>query len=386
MTPPSFSLGTTWVDVGTATCADSFVSAEIALFLEEFHYPLQFALGGAWEPDPPVSPVSLGTHGGAAAVDALLESWEMQSTCDALCGGHVLTAEFVDLSYPFGLAATYSTEDDPIVDDESWDVQSHLPGDLPFSDDGLDPNGDPFDFLAALSTSALSQVLTARADTDLAFNPADEWSDLGLDPVSFGLAPNAALVLNGTSMGAWSPTFSGLGRHAVEMALVPSIAPWAWMPPDPPDYVPGEYPVSVSLPQMQLTLTERRGGNVVTWLTAAVDFHDSDLQVGFGDGPFASITLGSPTVYVTVTQSRLTSTCPMVAHGNTALNVSTACERQMEVALADLIQPQLEARIEAILAEVPIPLPFWPASVETTVNTSFVWQEDQFVSYYAVFN
>ena len=383
---PSFAFTSTSTDTGSDTCADAFLQPDINLFLGEFLPTLEGKLGPAWEPTLGAVPVTLGTHGGAAAIDAMFTPFELQPICDARCDDNLWTAEFTDVAYRSGLLLTLETEDEPVTGIEFEDVKSHLPSELPFDVAGEYPGtNDPYDVMFAISTAELSQFLTAQTANSLTIDPADEWTDLGVDPVALGY-PATPVVWDGRTLGAWFPTFAALGTSEVTMSLTPTTAAWAWMPVDAP-YPTGEYPVSVSLPQMELLLTEDLGGgSTTTWLSAIVDFHDSDLQVGLS-GDFASITLGSPVVFVTITESLFTATCPRVAHAMTRANTSTACERRMEAALADLLQPQIEALVLGMLDEVPALGGFNLAgysSAGARFSDVLYWQDGQYIAMFAL--
>lgn len=381
---PTFSLDVPYTDVGTGTCAAAFVEPDITPFLETFQPVLEADLGAAWNPASTGSQVTLGTHGGAAATDALLTPFELEPVCDADCTTHLWTAELTSSPLAVPLGVVLETEDEPATGTDFGYVKGHGPETSPIQVDGLDPNGDPFDVSFSLGTMALSQFLTAQAGSSLSFDPADGWDDLGVDPLALGY-PSTPVIWDGTTLGAWNPTFAALAGHRVEMGLSPSIAPWAWMPVD-AAFPTGEYPVSISLPQMSFTLTERLGGGRTrTWLTALVDYHDSDLTVQ-PEGHFATIQSGSPSLYVTITSSGFTGTCPYVAHTNTRLNVSSACERQMEADIADLLLPQIQARVEAMLAEVPGLDQFDMGGAASPVSLvpSVRWQSDQYVTVFGL--
>lgn len=382
--PPELELYDLVVDAGVDACGDEFIVASVEALLGEFHEPLESALGPAWEPGVEESPVDAGDHGGSAAIDALLTGWELEPACDAGAVDVVIDLGLHEVSWRHGVAVSLYSETESPLSVELDAVKAHRPGGAPVSGDGTSPEGDEFDVMASVSTLQLSQALTALGSEALSFNPADEWGDLEVDPTSLGLAADAAVAWNGTSLGAWNAAFAVLGTREVEFSLTPSYAPWAWMNPDGPD-PSGAVPIGLSAPAMTLTVTEPATSRV--WLEAEVYFHDPDLQVTVGGGLFADIDLGSPVVYVTVMSSQLGAGCPAVAHSNVAANVPTACERVLETALVDVLQPQIEARVLGMLDEIPMPSVYDFAGTGSALELETVgyWRDDQYVSWYGRF-
>ena len=379
---PTFLLAGTYTKAGSGTCGESFISGEIETLLLDFLPPLEAALGQGWEPAPSF-PIDSADHGGAAATDRMLEVWEQEPECDARCQFHAPEVRFTDAGVSSGgVFAAWEFQDVPFSGNELWGVKGHIPTYAPYSAAGEDPMNQSFHVMTAISTVELSQILTSQSYEHLNFDPADEWTDLGVNPTAFGLPADSPVVWNGDTLGAWHSTFRALRNHEVSFGITPTIAAWTWMPLD-PNLPSGQYPVHLSLPQLELSIVE---GNSV-WLTAVVDFHDSDLQVDWGYEGFAEVSFGAPIMFLTIVESQFDTWCPRVAHINMPANVSTACEREMEAALHELIEPQVQQRVLHMLSEVPFPQTwdFGNNVIPLDYVETLRWQHEQYIALYAEF-
>lgn len=361
--PSSFVLSSTAVDVGTRTCADSFIRADVEDFVASFGPTVQSVLTTVWDAD------AVDTQQ-AIALDALLSPFET-GTCpvtglDTTLGIHDVWTdpqEGMGVSYTARVTEQVSASSSPTFEVfralDDFPIQPGSP--FYWSTDGKDPWGDPFDLSFAISTNQLNQWLSAGArgeafQRDITFT----YNDVGATPPAGALGTDV-IRLSGTMAASRLPPLAQAGFHEVQLRVRPTLPPFLWMPldPMPPHESIGDVPVNFQAADILVDIVERAPGGDLVLFTLAVDVYDPDFQIGLDSTPGAKmldVGWGQPQWTFTAITNNL-RTCKQVLHVNNAINLRT-CERSMESVFGSIVRPVLEQRLLALLEEVPAPQHF----------------------------
>jgi hypothetical protein len=371
------------------TCADAFVNDQVELLIERFFSRMEDALSDAWDAAPMHEADALELllarfeHGTFEPADHELRSrLETLSSFEDLDGdGH---ADIHGMFGEFDTDAELRPE---------FEAGSKLPfwvyppnHDFPYSEDGRDEYGQPFDVMFATSTGALNQVIRERTITDRLYKTLEPTCDqLGLIGQPYCPTGDTVPVLDGTVLGDRYSGFAALGATQVAIVMYPTMMPFTRIHPDPPPTnpgdplpLPGRAPLLYHLGQYVVELVETQPNPGIVWLRMYVDFFDEGLQLSLNPVPGSRVltaSLGVPLTSLTIVETGFGATCPMVSVRNVP-GLAAACSRQMAADMADLLTPVLEHSLVDMLREHPAPMYFDAEGLAT--NPAHVQQTDRY--------
>jgi hypothetical protein len=355
-------------DVGTGTCSEDFVSADVERVLEDFYTPMREAVDATWDADNPATQQ-------AAGLDLLLSRFETGHFGDM--PDVVLDLAIHDIeSAEDRLQGQYNSEAhiDPseVVFANSEFVYSPPSGFpcttnlFPFGGGcthSTNYYGAPFDASYSLTTGMLNQVIGQRYGTSHLFRALSlSCDDIGL-PV--GCAPNDEPVLDGTTLASLHSAFAGLGATQVAIELAPTMVPFTWIHPDPPTVgQAGRADLTYQLGQYQVDFIGDLPGpdGTTLWLSLIVDFFAPGLELDVAraqDSNKIAADLGENRVWhYTIVKSQLAG-CPLIPRTNLPAGyVPPPCEGDVTAAISGLVEPVLAEALHALVSQHPAPQMF----------------------------
>ncbi len=260
------------------------------------------------------------------------------------------------------------------------------------------PNNTPFDVSYSVTTGALNQVVKELStSTLLTFDWQPTNDDLGLIPPP-GATGSSPAVLTGVTLSNLHGNFESMGNQPVTLRVRPTIMPYTYINPEPPNVPvpvpPGEQKLTYQLAALELdVLTSDGNGGYTLWLRTAIDLFDPELSLS----PASNRTLNrlvpewssGKSSNATVLRTAF-GMCPMGTAApwpflGPAPWPQVTCANAMGTILLMKLQPTLEERMLYMLSRFPAPQ-YFNAGGQASSPLEFQmvdrWQQAQVITFY----
>ena len=232
-----------------------------------------------------------------------------------------------------------------------------------WDNDGMLPNGDPYDMWFGVTTNVLNQVVSPVGHSRLLFQYEPTWDEIGIDPLTVGYQETDPVPLNATILSGIDPSFQTL-QGEIAITVTPTLQPFTWMHPDfNPLPAPGDSDMTYETGQVLVgvfevdPLTKQSGTKLFEF---AVDVIDPEFIVSLQTNPTSR---GKHVLRGTFSAQKVTTFTMIDASKSDCF--STSCGVDAEVGYSALLTPYVEDVLLDVIAEVPAPS-FWDANGTAT--------------------
>lgn len=373
-------------ELGSDTCSESFISDDVDTLLGKFYDPMREKLDETWDAGNPdtqqaqaldllLSRFETGVFGDMSDVIVDLEIKRLKSGLDRLRGKYDSNAHLRPNTPVFtGSEFVYSPPSDFPCEGGALVLGGACSDSRNFYD-------AEFDVSYSVTTGTLNQVIGQRYPTQQMFRSLTPvCAELGLPS---GCGPDDMPVLDGTSLASLHGSLAGLGATQVAIEMKPTMVPFTWIHPDPPNPPgAGRGEVTYQLGQYQVDFVGDSAGpdGTTLWLSVIVDFFAPQLELDVArieDANEIVAALGDNVVWhYTIVKSQLAG-CPLIPQNNAVPGyLPLPCEGELTSAIGDLVEPELHSALHAMVSQHPAPQMF-DAAGEATDEKVFE-QTDKF--------
>ncbi len=250
----------------------------------------------------------------------------------------------------------------------------------------IDENGAGFDVMYDFTTGSLNQMLRARSVDDR-FNtfkltyrdvPALPANGLSGDTGVWTTTDLADYLFDVAEQDAYD-AFVNRGQYSYTIDVMPTLAPFTLMAPDPVGVPPGHHDLTYQLGQYNVRLVDDTGKTVYRML---VDLFEPNLSV--------STTPTSERVIFTPSATRTwtwTAVDPLRFPGcpREDFHSETGCDVQIRDSLEEVLTPFVTGIVDGLISQAPGPLVFDRAGIATQIGSydTLIWKDHQRITVFS---
>lgn len=331
------------IDGGAQTCAEPWIAPHMEAALAGWETTVETQVALAWDSGLPDS-------GEVLALAPLLAPLDIGRLRPR---EYTLTAELDHLatSRAGGLEIGWSTNTEVLPDsgygiERRWWVNPTVAS-RSFWENGLDPDGDPYDLAISMTTPHLNQILRSLANSDALYEVPIRPTNREIGYAASGVAPGDIAELTPDVLASLYPLLQDItpSSKVTQLYVSRQMAP----------FVHGTDALHFELGRLTVELREDElvGEDAGLWLRVEVDVWDPELDLDLhptADRLVASFSPGARFDYTVAVNN--VPDCEMYPSGS----FQPSCSDFLLEAMIPVLEPYLEEIVLGLFSEIPLPL------------------------------